>query len=224
MKNEKKKFVQKIELGYCPNNIVRIVLQGSNCIGKCIAIHWFVLQRKWLSCIAGLYCRRPGCREIVSQYKKNCIVTRQGTWAVLYCNTATAAGGAGVGRWGAGQALGARLGAQGARGVCRRACVGAQAGVQARGALARGARAHGARARRALGRASGNTALQAATRPDLAETHPGQGPRYGHCAPLGAPVHAWVCSAGPGWVFCAPSFSPGLTRYFPESLNEHCSL
>ena len=32
MKNEKKKLVQKIELGYCPDYIVRIVLQGSNCI------------------------------------------------------------------------------------------------------------------------------------------------------------------------------------------------
>ena len=34
MKNEKKKFVQKIELGYCPNNIVR----------------------NFLYCKAGLYC------------------------------------------------------------------------------------------------------------------------------------------------------------------------
>ena len=33
MKNEKKKIcAEKIELGYCPDYIVRIVLQGSNCI------------------------------------------------------------------------------------------------------------------------------------------------------------------------------------------------
>ena len=34
-----------------------------------------------------------------------------------------------------------------------------------------------------------------------------------------------VCAAGPGWVFRCTllSFWPSLTRYFPESLNEHCS-
>ena len=53
------------------------------------------------------------------------------------------------------------------------------------------------------GGAGGDTALQAATWLALAATRPGQGPRYGHCARLGALVHAWVCSAGPGWVFCA---------------------
>ena len=37
-----------------------------------------------------------------------------------------------------------------------------------------------------------------------AATLPGQGPRYGHCARLGAPVHAWVCLVGSDWVFCAP--------------------
>ena len=39
----------------------------------------------------------------------------------------------------------------------------------------------------ALGRAGCDTAMQAATRPALAATRPGQGPRYGHCARLGAP-------------------------------------
>ena len=41
------------------------------------------------------------------------------------------------------------------------------------------------------------------TRPALAATRPGQRPRYGHCARLGVPGRAWVCSAGPGGVFCA---------------------
>ena len=41
------------------------------------------------------------------------------------------------------------------------------------------------------------------TRPTLAATRPGQGPRYGHCARLGVPVRAWVCSAGPDLGFCA---------------------
>ena len=30
-----------------------------------------------------------------------------------------------------------------------------------------------------------------------------QGVRSAHDTGLGAPVHAWVCSARPGWVFCA---------------------
>ena len=42
-----------------------------------------------------------------------------------------------------------------------------------------------------------------ATRLALAATRPGQGPRYGHCARLGVPVRAWVCSAGPGLGFGA---------------------
>ena len=33
MKNEKK-LCRKIELGYCPDYIVRIVLQGSNCVAR----------------------------------------------------------------------------------------------------------------------------------------------------------------------------------------------
>ena len=37
---------------------------------KCIAIHRVVLQRRGLSCIAGLYCRKLGCREIVSQFNR----------------------------------------------------------------------------------------------------------------------------------------------------------
>ena len=41
------------------------------------------------------------------------------------------------------------------------------------------------------------------TRPALSGTRPGQGPRYGHCARLGVPVRAWVCSAGPDLGFCA---------------------
>ena len=44
---------------------------------------------------------------------------------------------------------------------------------------------------------------EAATRPLGPATQPGQRPRYGHCARLGLPVRAWVCSAGPGGVFCA---------------------
>ena len=61
---------------------------------------------------AQLYCRRLGCREIVSQYK-NCIVTRQGTWAGLYCNTATALA---TRRWaGAGGAAGRAGRARGAQ-------------------------------------------------------------------------------------------------------------
>ena len=58
---------------------------------KCIAIHWFVLQRRGLSCIAGLYCKRLGWGQFVSQYslvycgrkagsKEDCIAIQ---WIVL---------------------------------------------------------------------------------------------------------------------------------------------
>ena len=48
-------------------------------------------------------------------------MTKQGTWAVLYCNTATAAGGTGEGGGGGG---GGRAGqALGVHGAHRRACV-----------------------------------------------------------------------------------------------------
>ena len=61
---------------YCKKK--KIVLQPSekwvelycNLREKCVAIHYFVLQRRGLCCIVGLYCRRLGCREIVSKYKK----------------------------------------------------------------------------------------------------------------------------------------------------------
>ena len=60
-------------------------------------------------------------------------MTKQGTWAVLYCNTATAAGGTGVGRWaGAGRAWCARAGATGSWASGR-------AGERGTGARARGA-------------------------------------------------------------------------------------
>ena len=109
----KKHFGAEIWKGYCPNRNVRgglycktrfvlqprwlvqgrIVLQdGCSWLRNYIAIQFIVLQEE--ADLVGivlqnLYCRSLGCREIVSQYK-NCIVTRQGTWAGLYCNTATA--------------------------------------------------------------------------------------------------------------------------------------
>ena len=68
MKNEKKKLCRKIELGYCPDYIVRIVLQCSNCIAReragkkncsenCIAIQFLYCREEGLSslnCITGI--------------------------------------------------------------------------------------------------------------------------------------------------------------------------
>ena len=50
----------------------------------------------------------------------------------------------------------------------------------------------------------------ATTRPCWPATRPGQGPRYGHCARLGVPVRAWLCSAGPelGFVHSDSVFCP----------------
>ena len=88
-----------------------------------------------------LYCMRLGCREIVSQYK-NCIVTRQGTWVGLYCNTATTpttrrwAGRAGgrVGRASGGAQVGARgRQAAGPAGAERHGASGRARGAQAAG-------------------------------------------------------------------------------------------
>ena len=67
-------------------------------------------------------------------------MTKQGTWAVLYCNTATAAGGTGVGRW---------------AGAGRAQQEAGRAGVQARGARALGRGAQRARGR-ALQAAAGS--------------------------------------------------------------------
>ena len=49
-----------------------------------------------------------------------------------------------------------------------------------------------------------------ATRPTLAATQSGQGPRYGHRARLGVPVRASVCLAGPelGFVHSDSVFGP----------------
>ena len=99
-----------------------------------------------------------------------------------------------------------------------------------RGARGRGEQASGtAWARGALAGAAGREGAQewavvtrgraerarvsvtvAATRPCWPATRPGQGPRYGHCARLGVPVRAWVCSAGPdlGFVHFDSVFGP----------------
>ena len=49
-----------------------------------------------------------------------------------------------------------------------------------------------------------------ATRPALVAIRPGQGPRYGHCACLGVPGRARVCSVGPdlGFVHSDSVFGP----------------
>ena len=57
-----------------------------------------------------------------------------------------------------------------------------QGWAQARGAGARSSRRAGARS---------------------ARSNKHMGVRSAHGTGLGAPVHTWVCSAGPGWVFCA---------------------
>ena len=118
------------------------------------------------------------------RYAHACAHTRPGHGAEA-CRTAGRAG------------AGLRHGARGGR----------QAQAEARGRHRR-AGEQGARGRRegrpaAGGERAGVSGTVAATRPALAATRPGQGPRYGHCARLGVPVRAWVCSAGPGLGFGA---------------------
>ena len=117
-----------------------------------------------------------------------------------------------AGRACAGQALGVR-------GARRRTCVGARAraqvGARARGALAgarQGERARGLGRQRRAGRAGARGGRAAGA---------GKGARGGRLGGLGA---AWACSWARLGVWCTSlNFWPGLTRYFPESLNEHCS-
>ena len=105
-----------------------------------------------------MYCgRKAGSREDCIAIQFHCIVTRQGTWPGLYCNTATASttrrASAGLGA----QAAGARGRAVGATRASRRR---RQAGARgARGRKERGARqvrgarqAPGARGARPAGR------------------------------------------------------------------------
>ena len=116
-----------------------------------------------------------------------------------------------AGRWGAG--LGAGLGVQGARG--RRACVG-RAGVAlggmgagALGGTGAGERGAGARGARAVGRGS----------------------RRGRARSVRGRA-GWAAGARPGrlgWPWAVHSvhsahFRSVLTRFFPESPNEHRSL
>ena len=71
--------------------------------------------------------------------------------------------------------------------------VSGRAGVRGRGAQACAGLAVGVRRMRGRRGVSGTVA---ATRPALAATRPGQGPRYGHCACtwacLGAQLASWV--------------------------------
>ena len=93
----------------------------------------------------------------------------------------------------------------------------AQADVRGRAGEGAGGR-WGARSAggRAAGRA-GARAWAAATRGGVR----GRGVRGGWLGGLGA---AWACSWARLGVWCTIlSFLHGLTRYFPESLNEHCS-
>ena len=123
---------------------------------------------------------------------------------------------------GAGQVLGARLGAQSARG----ACVGRTGGSWAQQALGAG-RAAGARGpqqargRQARGGARGRARQQARARAERA--------RQGW---LGGRRAAWALGMRPGragWPWAVHSvhsayFWPGSTRYFPESkFFGHCS-
>ena len=181
-----------------------------------------------------LYCRRLDCiaaglaaeRDCIA-IQRNCIVTRQGAWAGLYCNTATAPA---TRHW-----AGRCMGAQGTREARRRACVPSVQGARAAGL----AGAAGARARRASGRAerwrvSGRSAGRAAgvgargaaagarTRYRRAGRAAGAG-RGVRGGLLGVPVRAaWACWVGQlgqvgalcTWLSSDSVFEFGSTRYF----------
>ena len=151
-------------------------------------------------------------------------------WACRRWAGAQAGAGCRHGRWGVREARGQA----GKRAGARRASVLGRAGRACRGA--QGARHE----RQARGRASGDTAMLAydtaeglvATRPRLLRHGASACNARGYARPRRGLGAGWVCWLGQlgqvgapcTWLSSNSVFGPGSTRYFPESLNEHCSL
>ena len=141
------------------------------------------------------------------------------------------------GRWAQAHARASGRQARGARGKARQ-------GVERAGALKADGRAgYAVGARGARDMSGRRTGARAAARPCWPATRPRGGLRHGHgcCDTAPVPGHArpgrglgaggvcWLGQLGQvgalyTWLSSDSVFGPGSTRYFPESLNEHCSL
>ena len=142
-------------------------------------------------------CRRPNCIAI-----QNCIVTRgAGRWARRVL------GALGAGRAGAGRRRRRQQRSQGVQQARGHGTGGAGARL--------GARLEAAIRQQELRHGRGHAHDTAAAAWDTARPR-GQGRACAHRLGQGGALSTWLSSD--------PVFGPGSTRYFPESLNEHCSL